>query len=147
MTNLYKIASSLKLKGFNKAAQKVLDLAQKRKERDRAKDENQRVIRDMKEQDRLRSIQEQHQSDKALLQDPEATSETFPPSTTIGRKYAVQIQYPSWDENGAPYFDDHSVSEYLTMTEDDLLNYQKQEQQGGVKITSVKPLLPKSTRR
>ena len=147
MINLHKVALSLRLKGFNKAAQKVLDLAQKRRERDRTKNENQSVIRDMKEQDRLRSIEDQHRSDKSLLKDPEATSETFPPSTTIGRKYAVQIQYPSWDENGAPYFDDDSVSEYLTMTEDDLLNYQKQEQQGGVKITSVKPLLPKSTRR
>jgi hypothetical protein len=123
MTNLYRIAANLKLKGLSRAAQKVLDLAEKRKERE--------------ERDRI--LEEQHQSDWAGIAELA--------SPVVGRKYTVQVQYPSWDESGAPYFDENSVSEYLTMTEDDLLNYQEQEQQGGIKITSVKPLLPRSNRR
>ena len=146
--NLYKIAANLNLKGFTKAAQSVIDLAKKRREYDRVKNENERVLKDMRDEDRLNSIEEQHKLDKPSLQDPESSSEfAYPSLTETGKKYAVQVQYPSWDESGTPYFDEDSVSEYLTMTEDDLLNYQEQEKQGGVKITSVKPLLPRSERR
>lgn len=144
MIRLYKVAANLKRKGFDKLAQNVIDLAKKR----RIKDENARVLKDMKDEDRLSSIEEQHKLDKPSLQNPGQTSEfAYPTNAPTGKRYAVQVQYPSFNESGAPYFDKDSVSEYLTMTEDDLLNYQEQEKQGGVKITSVKPLLPKSQRR
>lgn len=143
MIGLYKVAANLRLRGLNKLAQNVLDFAKKRREQDLIKEKNKRILDEMKNEDKMKSIFDQHQQDKPDLQ-PELS---YPTGNSSGKRYEVNVSYPSFDEKGAAYFDNDSVNEYLTMTEDELLSHQEQEKQGYIKINDVKPLLPKSSKR
>lgn len=146
MTRLYKVAANLHRKGFNKLAQSVIDLAKKRRDRDRIKDENKAVMKDMKSEDRLRAIQEQHQLDRPLLQDPEASSELSHPTERgpAERRFEVEVVYPSFNDDGTPYFDENSVQEGLVMTAPELEDHKQQAEKGFLKILSEKPLIPRS---
>lgn len=133
---LIKIALKLKSKGLDKIADQVLNLNKKLQ---RQKD-NERILKEKKEQDRLSAIYEQHDKDDLK---PEFAYPSDMYSVTQ-KRYQVSVAYPSFDEEGSPYFDNECVTEKLTMTEKDLENYKRQEQMGQVKLLSVRPILPKS---
>jgi len=133
MSKLTKIALRLVSKGLYQYADQVLDLSKKLQ---RQKDNN-KIIKEIKEEDR---IYNQHAKDKKDLT-PEFA---YPTNEFRNNHYRVEVLYPSFDEEGAPYFDREGVSETLTMNEEDLANYKQQAEKGLVKLISTRPMLPKS---
>lgn len=130
--------------GNYKLAADLIDF-KKRQEQGR-KDNNKRVMDQMKTEDRLLSILEQSKQDREQdLLRPEQHELTYPERMgTPGRRYTVEVQYPSFDDNGAAYFDDDCLSEALSVTEEELKSLKKEEESGYLKIESIKAKLPKA---
>ena len=143
MKKLLKIAANLKLKGFNRLAADVLDLFQRKKERDKRRSNNEKVLRDLQEEDRMSSILKQHEEDKRNFLMPESQI-SIPEGVLESRSYVVHVSYPSFDEAGLPYFDSNSVQEKLSMTEAELEDHKRQEEQGYLKILSIDSVVPRS---
>ncbi len=141
MKHLYKIAANLKLKGFDKLAGDVIDLLQKRKDKDKRTEHNQAILDDMNEEDRMYGLLGEHDQDKRNFQmtTPELS---YPGSENGSRRFEVKVSYPSFDDQGAPYFGEDSVTETLSMTEEELESHRQQEQQGYIKIHSAEPSIP-----
>lgn len=144
---LYKLAFNLKQKGLEKVSQKVLDLASKRRDLDLRKKHNQKILDRLRQEDKLYSIEQQHQEDIAQLQSKTPSSELgldVDDQRQPSRRYEVQVRYPSFDQNGKPYFDSSSVEEFLILTEQELEQHKQQQQKGYLQIKEVRKLLPKS---
>jgi hypothetical protein len=58
------------------------------------------------------------------------------------RRFELKVAYPNFDDNGRPYFDQTYITETLSMTLEELQQYQWQEQQGYLKILSTRTLIP-----
>lgn len=141
--NLYKVAERLEKKNLKKLAQKVVDLAKRLEQKKRQEE----LAKETKESLRLEDILRQHEKDKPYLRFPEEGAQTFlpeEPSKPYKGRWEVHLQYPSFDNEGAPYFDSSSVSDFVTVSEDQLKDLEKEERMGYLKILSKRFLLPKS---
>lgn len=143
MKILYKIAASLRSKRQYKLAQQVIDLLQRKKQKDQTKQHNDQVLQDVRKEDVFQDILTQHQQNKRNFE-MAGTDIAVPSDSPEERRFEVTVSYPNFDEQGAPYFDDTSVRETLSMTQDELDNHKWQEQQGYMKIHSVQADIPRS---
>ena len=126
MKRLYALALKLNSKGLHKQAQKVLDLTKKREQQNEIKNHNKDVLDNIKSEDRMQSILDQHQKDRPYVRFPEEDSRVvYPDAGAQGRRYKVHVSYPSFDDAGAPFFNEDSVNETLSVTKDELENLQK----------------------
>lgn len=143
-TKLTKIALGLHSKGLKSLAQKVLNLEQRLKH----KQEQESLAKKTKEDLRLEEILRQHQKDRPSLRFRTDQPEPFLPEEESFKPYKgrweVHIQYPSFDEKGAPYFDQSSVNDFVTISEEQIKDLEKEEKQGYLKILSKRLILPKS---
>lgn len=143
MKNLLKIASNLSTKGYTKLAQQVIDLLERKKKLNKRKDHNQRILDQIKEEDRLEEIYRQHQ--EALEEGGgELKSELYPEfeAAPNERRFAVTVMYPNFDDKGAPYFDETSITETLSMTKAELDHHKWQQEKGYLKIVDVDSDIP-----
>ena len=87
MKRLYALALKLNSRGLHKQAQKVLDLTKKREQRNEIKNHNKGILDNMKNEDRMQSILEQHQGDKPYIRFPEEDSKVvYPEVGAQGRR-------------------------------------------------------------
>lgn len=148
MKSLYRYAKRLYIQGKYKLAGDVIDLFGRRPKHDPAKERalrNRDILDQMKSEDRMQSIQDQHKVDR-LSMDPENLALTYPErgdKGVPGRRYEVEVLYPSFDEQGAPFFEEDGVEESLSVTQEELEGLQQEEEQGYIKILNVKSKLPK----
>jgi hypothetical protein len=146
MKRTYQYIKRLYSQGRFKLAGDVIDLFSRKpksKDKESRQEHNQRVLDEMKQEDRMQSIRDQHKTDR-LLMSPESLALTYPEAGAPGRRYEVHVLYPSFDEDGAPFFEEgEGVEESLSVTEEELKGLQEEEEHGYIRILKVDAKLPK----
>jgi len=135
-----KLVKALYEQGQYRLAQKVLDLADSRQMR------NKEILKKMKEEDKWKSIAEQHRVDRPTLYSEEPSSLLLPEGApSPSRRVEVEVLYPSFDDKGAPFFDEEEgIQETLIVASSELAELENEEEMGYLKILSTKKLYPKS---
>lgn len=149
MKSLYRYAKKLYAQGKYKLAGDIVDmLSRKPKDQRKQREEhNRRVLDQMKKEDkdesRMQSIMEQHMADP-----PPSEEELSRLSPSRGRKlYEAQVLYPSFDDEGAKFFDEEEgVVESVSLTEDELQGLLKEADEGYIKILKVEESTPTGMR-
>jgi hypothetical protein len=142
--NILKVALNLIKQGKYKLATEVIDLNKRRKQLDRIKEENKRIIDEMKREKKLESIYQQHEKEDLS---PESLELTYPNPKIQDKsksRYIVEVRYPNFDNEGDPYFDDSSVSETLSVTEEELDGLKQEHELGYLELKSIKTKLSKA---
>ena len=143
-TKLLKLAKQLYSIRQYKLAERVFDLTNTRKWRNRDLLED--IRKEEKEQQKWKAIEEQHRLDRPELYSTEPSEFSYPEGEgDPSRRYEVRVLYPSFDEEGAPFFDEEEgVIESITVVATELEALTTEEKSGYLKILSKEPLYPKA---
>lgn len=154
MRSLYRYAKKLYTQGKYKLAGDVVDMLSRRLKdpRKQREEHNRRVLEEMKQEDaetkeqgRMQSIMEQHMADPPPS---EEELQARSPKERLQKVYEARVLYPSFDEEGAKFFDEEDgVMESLSLTREELEALQQEDQDGYIRILQLEGPKPTKTRK